>query len=508
MFKPKSQKDQQQQPFYLSWFTNQGENLKRGGTAPQQSRKDKMAIKSPYQQPLITIAHNTPNPYLRTISQPKNYQNNIQQISKIYAGQFQGTIKRKSLEKRYDDGPKSVRGSFKPQRTFTQQVSRPFRCSEQQQSRPQTQQINTLEPKFNCENLVVDNYDDEQLTPREQEDIEIVDIDNNDDYSIESNEADSDEHQNLQLPTQLQEQEEQEQGLQKNASFVQKQTQEPIASIRKATATLNRPQTSEGTRRKRFMNSGKNDSKQVFETKKSEFELLDYNPNVIQEDDSENQEIIPISLNQLNSPKELLSIRSGQRRKQTEQGLIENYDQNERPPSRHKTPPKATGLELPIQSGNQITNRDGVDIPIKNMYAQIDKLENLKYNTNDLKNNDDFDDFDLGFFKMNNKVNLNKFQQKDGYQTDGGKKYNSGQKHPQSANLKYNGLGFQNVSYSPLNNQITSAHGSRNNEQQIVIKYNASSNLHKNFNNQPVKVPFQTSLDQDFLRLFANDCID
>lgn len=43
--------------------------------------------------------------------------------------------------------------------------------------------MNTLEPKLNCENLVVDNNDDEQLTPREQEDIEIVDIDNNDDYS-------------------------------------------------------------------------------------------------------------------------------------------------------------------------------------------------------------------------------------------------------------------------------------------------------------------------------------
>ncbi|CAD8066826.1 unnamed protein product [Paramecium sonneborni] len=506
MFKPKSQKDQQQQPFYLSWFTNQGENLKRGGTAPHQSRKDKMPIKSPYQQPLITITHNTPNPYLRTISQPKSYQNNIQQISKIYAGQFQGTIKRKSLEKRYDDGPKSGRGSFKPQRTFTQQISRPFRCSEQQQSRPQTQQINTLEPKLNCENLVVDKYDDEELTPREQEDIEIVDIDNNDDYSNESNEADSDEHQNLQLPTQQQEQEEQE--IQKNASFVQKQTQEPIASIRKATATLNRPQTSEGARRKRFMNSDKNDSKQVFETKKSDYGLLDYEPNIIQEYDSENQEIIQMNLNLLNSQKELVSIRSGQRKKQTEQALIENYDQNERPPSRHKTPPKATGLELPIQSGNQNTNRDGVEIPIKNMYAQIDQQINPNYNTSDQKNNDEFDDFDLGFFKMNNKVNLNKFQQKDGYQTDGGKKYASGQKHPQSANLKYNGLGFQNVSYSPLNTQITSAHGFRNNEQQIVIKYNASSNLNKNQNNQPVKVPFQTSLGQDFLRLFANDCID
>jgi len=52
-------------------------------------------------------------------------------------------------------------------------------------------------------------------------------------------------------------------------------------------------------------------------------------------------------------------------------------------------------------------------------------------------------------------------------------------------------MGFQNMSYSPLNTQITSAHGFRN-EGQIVIKYNTSSALHKN--NQPVKVPFQTSL--------------
>ncbi|CAD8059658.1 unnamed protein product [Paramecium primaurelia] len=501
MFKPKNQKDQQQQPFYLSWFTNQGENLKRGGTAPHQSRKDKMPIKSPYQQPLIAVTHNVPNPYLKTISQPKSYQNNIQQISKIYAGQFQGTVKRRSLEKRYDDGPKSGRGSFKPSRTFTQQISRPFRFSEQQQSRPQTQQMNTLEPKLNCENLVMDINDDEQLTPREQEDIEIVDIDNNDDYSNQSDEADSDEHQNLQLPTQQQE----EQEIQKNASFVHKQTEEPIASMRKATASLNRPQTSEGARRKRFMNSDKNESKHAFETKQSDFGLLDYEPNVIQEDDSENQEIMPIYLNQLNSPKELLSIRSGQRRKQTEQAQIENLDKNERPPSRHKTPPKATGLELPIQSGNQNTNRDGIEIPIKNMYAQIDEQSNKNNNIGNIKNNDEFDDFDLGFFKMNNKVNLNKFQQRDGYQTDEGKKQSSGQKHPQSANLKYNGLGFQNISYSPINNQITSAHGFRANEEQIVIKYNASSALNKNYSNQPVKVPFQTSLDQDFLRLFAND---
>ena len=34
--------------------------------------------------------------------------------------------------------------------------------------------------------------------------------------------------------------------------------------------------------------------------------------------------------------------------------------------------------------------------------------------------NDDLDEFDLGFFKMNNKVNLNKFQSKDGYHTDEG----------------------------------------------------------------------------------------
>jgi hypothetical protein len=38
-------------------------------------------------------------------------------------------------------------------------------------------------------------------------------------------------------------------------------------------------------------------------------------------------------------------------------------DPNERPPSRHKTPPKATDLELPLQE------IDGMEIPIKNMYA-------------------------------------------------------------------------------------------------------------------------------------------
>lgn len=36
------------------------------------------------------------------------------------------------------------------------------------------------------------------------------------------------------------------------------------------------------------MNSDKNESKHAFETKQSDFGLLDYEPNVIQEDDSEN----------------------------------------------------------------------------------------------------------------------------------------------------------------------------------------------------------------------------
>lgn len=65
---------------------------------------------------------------------------------------------------------------------------------------------------------------------------------------------------------------------------------------------------------------------------------------------------------QISSPKELISIRSGQRRKQGENELLSNN----RPPSRHKTPPKATDLEVP-------NTKDAVEIPIKNMYAHLEK---------------------------------------------------------------------------------------------------------------------------------------
>ncbi|CAD8050475.1 unnamed protein product [Paramecium primaurelia] len=492
MFKPKIQKEQQQQPFYLSWFANQGENPKRGGTAPNQSRKDKLSLKSPYQQPLITVSHQAPNPYTKTIQPPKSYQNNIQQISKIYAGSFQGMMKRRSLEKRYDDIPKSGKTSFKPSRTFTQQNSRAFHSCEQQ-SRPQTQQLNTFEPKIQCDNIVSYNYEDPQLTPRDNDDVEIMEVDNVDINSNESNEADSEEDHNLQLPTQNQE----EPHMQKNKSFVQKQIEEPIISMRKATATLNRPQTSEGARRKRFANSTNEVQQNITQKKDSEFQIFDCQANIIQEDDFENNVIIPTITNTLNSPKDLHSIRSGQRRKPTDQAM-DNLDNNDRPPSRHKTPPKATGLELPFEPVSSLVNHE---IPIKNMYAQIDDKINNNFN-------DDLDEFDLGFFKMNNKVNLNKFQSKDGYHTDEGKKTNINYKHPQSANLKFNNIGFQNLSYSPLNNQITSAHGFRANEPQIVIKYNNSSSINKNQAKLPVKVPFQTSLGQDFLSLFANDCTD
>lgn len=43
------------------------------------------------------------------------------------------------------------------------------------------------------------------------------------------------------------------------------------------------------------------------------------------------------------------------------------------------------------------------------MYAQIDEISNQNNNVAIIKDNDEFDDFDLGFFKMNNQVNLNKF---------------------------------------------------------------------------------------------------
>ena len=45
---------------------------------------------------------------------------------------------------------------------------------------------------------------------------------------------------------------------------------------------------------------------------------------------------------------------------------MDNLDNNDRPPSRHKTPPKATGLELPFEPVSSLVNHE---IPIKNMYA-------------------------------------------------------------------------------------------------------------------------------------------
>ena len=79
--------------------------------------------------------------------------------------------------------------------------------------------------------------------------------------------------------------------------------------------------------------------------------------------------------------------------------------------------------------------------------------------------------------------------------------------HPQSANTKYK-PGF-NMSFSPLGPFVQPPHSSKaahsNTENfEIVIKHNTSSNFQKASNQAPVKVPFQTSLGQDFLRLFAN----
>ncbi|CAD8058584.1 unnamed protein product [Paramecium sonneborni] len=476
MFKPKKvQQQQQQQPFYLSWFANQGENLKRGGTAPQQSRKERLQLKSPYQQPLTTVIHMAPNPYNRIMQAPKT-NSNIQQISKIYAQQSQ-LSKRKSQE--YERQQYDLKSQSQQSRAFTQQGIRPLRLND---ARPQTQQ-NLIENKLCYDNLGSDEEQLDQLTPRD--DTEDVEIDNqggnqqiNDCFSNESNEADSEDHQNLQLPIQNDEQIQ-------NKSCVR---EEPITSLRKTNNQINRPQTSEGGRRKRFMNS-LNQTQQNYEKKKeTEQELLEYEANIILEE-QENQDIFDINF-KASPKKELISIRSGYRKKQNDLNELIETNNEERPPSRHKTPPKATGLELPLENGVTNVQRDSVDIPIKNMYAQI----------NDEKIEEENDgEFDLDIFKMNNKMNFKKFHQKEiqGYHTDDGDKHNQ-QRHPKSANVKHNQL------WSPLNSQITSAH--LRNEAQIVIKYNNSSAIQRS--DEPIKVPFQTSLGQDFLRLFANHCTE
>ncbi|CAD8060432.1 unnamed protein product [Paramecium sonneborni] len=474
MFKPKKaqQQQQQQQPFYLSWFTSQGENLKRGGTAPQQSRKEPLQLKSPYQQPLTTVIHMAPNPYNRIMQAPKT-NSNIQQISKIYAQKSQ-LSKRKSQEyerQRYD-----LKSQSQQSRAFTQQGIRPLRLND---GRPHTQQ-HLIENKLCYDNLESDEEQQDQLTPRDNmEDVEIdMNLGNqqiNDCFSNESNEADSEDHQNFQLPVQNEEEIQ-------NKSCIR---EEPIKSLRITNNQINRPQTSEGGRRRRFMNS-LNQAEQNYEKKKEiESEQLEYETNIIQEE-QDNQDIFDV--NTKTSPKELISIRSGYRRKQNDLNELVEINNEERPPSRHKTPPKATGLEFPLQNVN--VQRDNVDIPIKNMYAQI----------NDEKIQEENDgDFDLDCFKMNNKMNFKKFQQKEiqGYHTDDGNKVQQ-QRHPKSANVKHNQL------CSTLNSQITSAN--LRNEAQIVIKYNNSSAIQRN--NETIKVPFQTSLGQDFLRLFANHCME
>ncbi|CAD8052429.1 unnamed protein product [Paramecium primaurelia] len=473
MFKQKKgQLQQKQQPFYLSWFTNQGENQNRGGTAPQQSRKEKLQLKSPYQQPLTTVIHMVPNPYNRIMQVPKT-NGNIQLISKIYAQKSQ-LSKRKSQEyerQRYDLNSQSQQS-----RTLTQQGIRPLRLSE---GRPQTQQ-NIIENKLCVDNQGSDEEQQEQLTPRDY--MEDVEIENNganqfinDCFSNESNEADSEDHQNFQLPIQKDEQIQ-------NKSYI---NEEPITSLRKTNNQINRPQTSEGGRRRRFMNSFNQIEQNYEKRKETENDLLEFEANIIQEE----QEIIDIDT-QI-SPKQLISIRSGNRRSQNDFNELIVSNTEGRPPSRHRTPPKATDLELPLDNGVSHVSKNSVDIPIKNMYAQI----------NDEKIQQENDcEFDLDYFKMNNKMNFNKFQQQKeirGYHTDDGNQMNQ-QRHPKSANIKHNQL------CSPFNSQINSAY--LRNEAQIVITYNNSSAIQKS--NEPIKVPFQTSLGQDFLRLFANHCIE
>lgn len=92
--------------------------------------------------------------------------------------------------------------------------------------------------------------DEEQNTPREH-DQEQMELNQEDDYSNRSQEADSEGQQSIHL---TQKEEEADQML-KNKSFVQRQNEEPIISLRKTNASMNRPQTSEGGRRKRFGNS-------------------------------------------------------------------------------------------------------------------------------------------------------------------------------------------------------------------------------------------------------------
>lgn len=169
---------------------------------------------------------------------------------------------------------------------------------------------------------------------------------------------------------------------------------------------MNRPKTSEGGRRRRIvtnndttettLNNNKAVSNMILQTQEKSPKA----ENTV-ENEEEEEEIIfeskPINLEYIQS---LQNQRPPCRKKVQAFNLDSNFEKNtmrnfanvgkliDRPPSRHKTPPKAVGLDIP--------NTDQQTFPIKNMY--------LKFEENNGNREDSFNG--LEFVKLENKVGV------------------------------------------------------------------------------------------------------
>ena len=167
---------------------------------------------------------------------------------------------------------------------------------------------------------------------------------------------------------------------------------------------MNRPKTSEGGRRRRRVTN--NDKEAINTTKAASNTILqtqERSPkaeNTIEKEEEEEEIIFetkPINLEYIQS---LQNQRPPCRKKVQAFNLDSNFGKNnmrnfanvgkliDRPPSRHKTPPKAVGLDIP--------NTDQQTFPIKNMY--------LKFEENNANREDSFNGLDL--VKLENKVGL------------------------------------------------------------------------------------------------------
>ena len=163
---------------------------------------------------------------------------------------------------------------------------------------------------------------------------------------------------------------------------------------------MNRPKTSEGGRRRRIVT---NNDKEALNTNKAAANTIlrtqEKTENTMEKEEEEEEIIFekkPINLEYIQS---LQNQRPPCRKKVQAFNLDSNFEKNtmrnfanvgkliDRPPSRHKTPPKAVGLDIP--------NTDQQSFPIKNMYLKFEE-------NNGNREDNSFNGLDL--VKLENKV--------------------------------------------------------------------------------------------------------